>query len=144
MSAIRRMGRPSRAESGLTPKVIAALELRAGGATWLEAARGAGITPPHLRKWRDLPIAQEWLERRIRENIEQAQARLVDAAPAVANRLLEIALDPSVKPYAAVGACEAVFKIIQQGLIETEQRQQLQEIRQQLAALEATGPVVDV
>jgi hypothetical protein len=140
----RRRGHPTRAEMGLTPRVIAALELRAGGASWVEAANGAGIQPRYLRKWRDLPEAQQWLERRIRENLEQAQARLVDSAPAVANRLLEIALDPTTKAYAAVSAAESIFRIIQSGVIESEQRQQLQQIRQQLAALEATGPVIDV
>jgi hypothetical protein len=53
-------------------------------------------------------------------------------------------LDPSVKAYTAVSACESIFRTIQSGLIQPEQRQQLQQIRQQLAALEATGPVIDV
>lgn len=62
----------------------------------------------------------------------------------MANWLLEIALDPSVMAYEAVSACESIFRIIQSGVIESEQRQQLPQIRQQLAALEATGPVIDV
>ena len=132
------------AQMGLTPKVLAALELRAGGMSWAEAAQGAKISTVQLRRWRDQPAAQEWLDKRIRENLEQANARLVDAAPAVANRLLEIALDPSTKAYAAVGACESIFRIIQSGVIEAEQRQQLHTIRQQLAELEAGGPVIDV
>lgn len=53
-------------------------------------------------------------------------------------------LDPSVKAYTAVSACESTFRIIQSGVIEPEQSQQLQQIRQPLAALEATGPVIDV
>ena len=144
MSERRGPGRPSRAEAGLSPKVLAALELRAGGCTWAEAARATDIKPQNLKRWRELPEAQEWLERRIRENLEQANAKLVDAAPAVADRLLHIALSPEVKPYAAVNACEAVFKIIQSGVIEAEQRIQLQKIRQQLAELESGGPVIDV
>ncbi len=137
-------GRPRLEKTGLTPRVMAALELRAGGASWAEAAQGARISVDQLRRWRQQPIAQEWLEKRIRENLDQANAKLVDAAPAVAERLLEIALDPDVKPYAAVGACEAVFRVIQTGLIEAEQRQQLQQIRKQLSDLESAGPVIDV
>ena len=144
MTERRRVGRPTRAESGLSPKVLAALELRAGGCTWAEAAQLAKITPTNLRKWRDTPEAQQWLDRRIRENLDRANTKLVDSAPAVADRLLEIALSRDVKPYSAVNACEAIFKIIQSSVIEQEQRRQLQKIRQQLADLESGGPVIDV
>ena len=49
-----------------------------------------------------------------------------------------------MKAYTAVSACEWIFRTIQSGLIQPEQSQQLQQIRQQLAALEATGLVIDV
>ena len=67
----------------------------------------------------------------------------MNAAPAVANRLLEIALDPKTKNYAAVSACEAVFRVIDKGVTDREQAQTMREIRDQLLALE-TGRVVDV
>jgi len=35
-----------------------------------------------------------------------------------------------------VGACSEIFKILQNGVIETEQRQQLREIQDQLTNLE--------
>ena len=61
----------------------------------------------------------------------------------MANRLLEIALDPKTRNYAAVSACEAVFRIIDKGVTDRDNAEQLREIRESLHAIEG-GKVVDI
>ena len=62
--------------------------------------------------------------------------QLIASAPAVAERLLQIALDPNTKNYAAVSACQAVFAIIDKGVTDRENAAQLRAIRESLNALE--------
>ena len=45
-------------------------------------------------------------------------SKLINAGPAVADRLLSIALNPTVKSYAAVRACEAVIRRIEREVLE--------------------------
>ena len=61
----------------------------------------------------------------------------------MAERLLQIALDPNTKSYAAVSACQAVFAIIDKGVTDRENAEQLRAIRESLNALEG-GRVIDV
>ena len=72
----------------------------------------------------------------VRENLNVANNLLTSAAPGLADELIQIALDPSVKAYARTQAISERFKILRENVLETEQRRQLQEIRQTLQALE--------
>ena len=68
---------------------------------------------------------------------------LIASAPAVAERLLQIALAPNTKNYAAVSAWQADFAIIDKGVTDRENAEQLRAIRESLNALEG-GRVIDV
>ena len=72
----------------------------------------------------------------VRENLNVANNLLTSAAPRLADELIQIALDPSVKAYARTQAISESFKILRENVLEAEQRRQLQEIRQTLQALE--------
>ena len=75
------------------------------------------------------------------EEIFRRQATLLK----VVNELLKVALDPKTKAYAKVSACESIFRIIQVGVQDTEMREKLENIKEQLSALEKGGPtVIDV
>ena len=77
----------------------------------------------------------------VRENLNVANNLLTSAAPRLADELIQIALDPSVKAYARTQAISESFKILRENVLEAEQRRQLQEIRQTLQALEDSKTV---
>ena len=129
-------GRPKREDLPLPPKVQRALVLRSGGATWKDCADAVGLRPENLRKYRDHPDFNGFLDSALKDHLRESHSALAAAAPRVAQRLVDIALDPATRSYAAVGACSEIFKILQNGVIETEQRQQLREIQDQLTNLE--------
>jgi hypothetical protein len=120
----------------LPPKILTALTLAASGSSWSEAAAAVGIRAATLRKYKKDPRANEFIERVVRENLHTANGLLANAAPRLAEELVTIALDPAVKAYARISAIAECFKILNQNVIEAEQRKQLQAIRRQLHELE--------
>ena len=66
-----------------------------------------------------------------------------DAAPRLAERLIALGLDPKVKVYTAVSAISDAFKILQTGVVDQQQREQIEAIKAQLTALE-DGQTIDV
>ena len=138
-------GRLSRSEQPLPPKVLTALTLAASGSSWDEAAEAVGMRGATLRKWHRDPRATEFVQTVVRENLNSANNVLANAAPRLAEELVKIALDPAVKAYARISAIGEVFKILNQNILEAEQRKQLQLIRNHLAQLEDGGAeVIDV
>ena len=82
--------------------------------------------------------------RRKREALNNAHGILFDAAPAIANRLTQIALSPKTKDYVAESACVDIFQIIHEGVEDAAMRQKLEAIKEQLSSLERGGPIVDI
>jgi len=120
----------------LPPKILTALTLAASGSKWTDAAEAVGLTAPTLRRYAKDPRATEFIERVVRENLNAANGILANAAPRLAEELVAIALDPAVKAYARTSAIAECFKILNQNVLEAEQRKQLQAIRSQLQAIE--------
>ena len=116
----------------IPPHIIKALTLCANGSTWSCCRHQS----PSLRKWYRDRRAEEFIESLVRENLNVANNLLTSAAPRLADELIQIALDPSVKAYARTQAISESFKILRENVLEAEQRRQLQEIRQTLQALE--------
>ena len=54
----------------------------------------------------------------------------------MAERLIKLGLDERVKGYTAVSAISEAFKILQTGVVEQKQREQIEAIKAQLTALE--------
>jgi len=97
-----------------------------------------------LRRYvRSHPDSLQFLEEQTKDHLDQSHSVLIASAPAVAERLLQIALDPNTKNYAAVSACQAVFAIIDKGVTDRENAEQLRAIRESLNALEG-GRVIDI
>ena len=143
----RGRGRPMRLEhEELPPSIQQALVLRAAGASWIDAASGAGIDVRNLRKWRQHPMAEPFLNEQIRGNLQEAQNLFAEAAPRLAERLIKLGLDERVKGYTAVSAISEAFRILQSGVVDQQQRDQLEAIREQLTELEEGGTpnVIDV
>ena len=91
------------------------------------------------------PQAEPFLNEQIRGNLQQAQTLFADAAPRLAERLIALGLDERVKGYTAVSAISEAFKILQQGVVDREHRDQLNAIRATLEQIEGGAPnVIDV
>lgn len=127
----------------IPPHIIKGLTLCANGSTWADAAAAVGVKAPCLRKWYRDSRAEEFIESLVRENINVANNLLTSAAPRLADELIKISLDSSIKAYARTQAISECFKILRENVLEAEQRKQLQEIRRTLQAIE-DGKTVDV
>ena len=67
------------------------------------------------------------------------------ATPALANRLINIALDPKVKGYTAVSAIQSAFNILQSGVIDRENKSELKKLREAMERLEGElSGVIDI
>ena len=127
---MKRIGQP------LSPKILTALTLAANGSSWNEAAEAVGMRAPTLRKYARSEEGVEFVQTVVRENLNTANGVLANAAPRLAEELVRIALDPAVKAYARTSAIAECFKILNQNVLEADQRRQLQAIRNQLQAIE--------
>ena len=98
-----------------------------------------GASYRNLLKWKDLPIAEAYVEAQVKEALAGTQ-QAISAGPAVADRLLSIALDPATKSYAAVSACEAVIRSIER-VLDREMREHIAKLREQMAQPEQGRPI---
>lgn len=139
------IGRPPRDvvldREGIPAPVMLALEARASGNTWKQAAEIGHIHVSALLQWRKFPVVRETLNELIREKLAGATAKLVDATPRVADELIALALDKRNKPYSRVNAMALVFQTVGSHLLDQSQQQQLAELKQQLDRLENEAPI---
>ena len=86
-----------------------------------------------------------WLpQEAIRSNLSRRTHCLPMLRPG-AERLIALGLDERVKGYTAVSAISEAFKILQQGVVDREHRDQLNAIRSTLEQIEGAAPnVIDV
>ena len=85
-------------EIPLPPQVQRALTLRSGGASWKDAAAAVAMDYRTLRRYvRSHPDSLQFLEEQTKDHLDQSHSVLIASAPAVAERLLQIALDPTRK-----------------------------------------------
>ena len=78
----------------------------------------------------------------VRKNINTANNVLTNTLPWLADELVTMAMDKSVKPYSRIAAISEAFKIVNTNVLEAEQRKQLQAIRAHLDRLEDGGAQV--
>jgi hypothetical protein len=76
----------------LPPRILTALTLAASGSSWSDAAGAVGMKAPTLRKYARDPRANEFVERVVRENLNQANSLIANASPRLAEELVTIAL----------------------------------------------------
>ena len=140
----KRKGRPTIKEIPLPPHVQRALVIRSNGSTWKVAAESVGMDYRTLRKYvRDHPDANNFLERQTQDALDQSHSKLIAAAPIAAQRLIDVINDENNRGYVVVQAVESLFRIIDRGITNRENAEQLKEIKESLIALEG-GKVVDI
>ena len=132
----RRKGRPSIEEIPLPPHVQRALVLRGNGSSWKDAAQAVGMDYRTLRKYvRDHPDANKFLERQTQDALDQSHSKLIAAAPAAAQRLIDVINDENNRSYVVVQAVESLFRIIDRGITDRENAEQIKEIKESLNIL---------
>ncbi len=145
----KRNGRPTIKEIPLPPHVQRALVIRSNGSTWKVAAESVGMDYPTFRKYvRDHPDANDFLERQTQDALDQSHSKLIAAAPIAAapnaaQRLIDVINDENNRGYVVVQAVESLFRIIDRGITDRENAEQLKDIKETLNALEGRR-VVDV
>ena len=93
-----------------------------------------------LRKYvRDHPDANDFLERQTQDVLDQSHSKLIAAA----QRLIDVINDENNRGYVAVQAVESLFRIIDRGITDRENAEQLKDIRESINALEG-GRILDV
>ena len=142
----RKRGKLRREQQTLPPSVQKAFIAHASGANWKEAAEIGGIGTEYLREWRKHPDAADYIQSAIDSNLSESHSKLADASPKLAERLIHLALDPKVRAYAQISAIAECFKIMQQGITDRQNREEIQKIREALNSLEAGKPanVIDI
>ena len=140
----KKNGRSTIKETPLPPHVQQALVIRSNGSTWKVAAESDEMDYRTLRKYvRDHPDANEFLERQTQDALDQSHVKLIAAAPAATKRLIDVINDEKNRGYVVVQAVERLFRIIDRGITDWENAENLKEIKESLNALEG-GKVVDV
>ena len=77
-----------------------------------------------LRKYvRDHPDATDFLERQTQDALDQSHSKLIAAAPAAAQRLIDVIKDENNRGYVVVQAVEILFRIIDRGITYRENLQ---------------------
>ena len=142
----RRRGKLKREEQSLPPNIQRAFIARANGANWIESAAIGETTTQNLREWRRHPQADSYIQSAIDLNLSDSHQKFSDSAPALAQELIDIALDKKTRAYAKVTAIDTAFKILQQGITDRENRKEMAKIREALDALEGgkAPEVIDV
>ena len=107
-------------------------------------AESVGMDYRTLRKYvRDHPDANEILEHQTQDALDQSHSKLIAAAPKAAQRLIDVINDENNRGYVVVQAVESLFRIIDRGITDRENAEQLKEIKESLYALEG-GRIFDI
>ena len=142
----RKRGKLKREQQSLPPNIQRAFIARANGANWIESAAIGETTTQNLREWRRHPDADNYIQEAINLNLSESHQKFSDSAPALAQELIDIALDKKTRAYAKVTAIDTAFKILQAGIVDRENRQEMLKIRQALDELEGNRApdVIDI
>ena len=137
-------GRPSILSQPLPNDVLIALKYRSEGMSWKKSAEKSGMTYDRLRNYtRSHPQVKIVLEELTQATLDESHSLLIQSAPAAAKVLVGIIKDEKIKAYSKIEAVKALFSIIDKGVIDRQQQEQLTELKEQLAALEG-GKIVDI
>tara|TARA_B100000900_G_C20479158_1_gene674709 strand:- start:54 stop:497 length:444 start_codon:yes stop_codon:yes gene_type:complete len=137
-------GRPSILSQPLPNDVLLALKYRSEGLSWKKSAIKAGMTYDRLRNYtRSHPQVKEVLKEFTQQTLDESHSLLIQSAPLAAKVLVGIIKDEKIKAYSKIEAIKTLFAIVDKGVTDRQQQEQLTELKEQLAALEG-GKIVDI
>ena len=109
---------------------------KAEGKSWEECAEIAKISRYEMLRWRKHPDAENFINHAINSSLEESLGSLAQATPALANRLIKIALDEKTRGYTSVSAIQTAFSILQSGVIDRENKSELKKLREAMERIE--------
>ena len=106
------------------------------GINRIEVSKVANLTLHSIRQWREHPDAENFINYAINSNLEESLGQLAQAIPALANRLIKLALDEKIKGYTAVSAIKTAFSILQNGITDRENKTEPRKLREAMERIE--------
>ena len=149
MSAIKKVGRPTIANSEVPAHIFEGLLHKSRGRTWADSATAVGIKYQTLKEWvNENEVARKFYKEQlkarneiIQDNLDNSYELLIAEAPTVANELLKIIKNQKTKGYAKTEAINAFFRIIERGWSDKKMSEALQETKERIDLLEAGRPL---
>jgi len=149
MSAIKKVGRPTIANSEVPAHIFEGLLHKSRGRTWADSATAVGIKYQTLRMWvNENEEARKFYKEAVQERQEKIQDRLdnaysilIDEAPTIAKELLKTIKSDKIKSYTKSELFSNYFRIIERGWTDKKMAQQLHETREKIFQLENGRPL---
>ena len=114
------------------------------GATWETTAKLAKTTRYEMQQWRSHPDADAIINTAFHSCLEETYGVLANAAPALSRRLVEIGLDPKTKAYATTLAILGCMSILQEGVVNRQNKLEMRKIRESIERLEGEPQAIDI
>ena len=114
------------------------------GATWEVAAKLAKTTRYEMQQWRSHPDAEAIINTSFNLCLEEAYGVLANAAPELSRRLVAIGLNPKTPAYAATPAILGCMSILQEGVINRQNKLEMRKIRESIERLEGEPQAIDI
>ena len=118
---------------------------KAEGKNWEECAEIAKISRYEMLKWRKHPDADNLISTAINYKLEECIGVISNAAPDLARRLVEIAMNERTRPYTSVDAIKTCLAFLQTGVMDRENKAKMRELFKSIESLEGNpARVVDI
>ena len=79
------------------------------------------------------------------QTFDSEELAKAQATPALANRLIKIALDEKTRGYTSVSAIQTAFAILQSGIIDRENKSELKKLREAMERIEGEpSGIIDI
>ena len=103
------------------------------------------MTYDRLRNYtRSHPQVKEVLNELTQQTLDESHSLLIQSSPAAAKVLVSIIKDQKIKAYSKIEAVKTLFQIIDKGVIDRQQAEQLNELKEIVNALEGNNKVIEV
>ena len=120
------------------PKVYAVMVKYSQGTKMKQACEEVGIDPRTVKKWESTPEIKKFYASLINDAFVEGKNKLFKAWPKVAERLIKTATDPRERSGSRNQASEIIVRYIIHSEQNMEMRQKMEQLSQQVAALEGT------
>ncbi len=125
------------------PKVYAVMVKYSQGTKMKQACEEVGIDPRTVKKWESTPEIKKFYASLINDAFVEGKNKLFKAWPKVAERLIKTATDPRERSGSRNQASEIIVRYIIHSEQNMEMRQKVEQLSQQIAALEGNR-IIDI
>ena len=125
------------------PKVYAVMVKYSQGTKMKQACEEVGIDPRTVKKWETTPEVKKFYSSLIKDAFVEGKNKLFKAWPKVAERLIKTATDPRERSGSRNQASEIIVRYIIHSEQNMEMRQKVEQLSQQIAALEG-NKIIDM